>query len=627
LAVLGGQYADIAIDNFEVIEGPPCAPPSDLVATVTNPTTANISWVLANPDSVEVAYGPVGFTAGTVAGTIVGAGANPFALTGLTPGNCYDVYVRNNCTANGDSVSAWIGPEQICMPMDFDLRSDLLIAPNATCGDSALPVSLVVTNNGFSPETGFGAGAILTSGGATVSTLSFTYSGTLNPGQTDTLALGTVNTAAGGNFFLQAFANLSNDANRFNDTIGRLLFTVDLDPVTITQTPDTICGTGTMQMIKAPSFAANVGWFDANNNLLATGDTFTTPVLSATTNYIVRGLTETGQVGPLDNTFGNNAGFFSNYAAAALEFTTTKWMTIDSVTIYPEGPGIVNVVLRTNPGDSLANSRLIEVPTSFTGGAFRAALGMPVLPGNWRLAVANNGTTVTGLGRTSTNAQYPYTFSTDVSITGNNLNEAVIYYYFYNWRITVGDICSRPDAQVTAVVSDVPSAAFTFNTTPGATGFTVDFDATSSTGGNQFQWNFGDGNTGNGAQVQHVFTANGSYTVTLIVSNSCGSDTLTQTIVVAGISVPVLEGGGQVRLYPNPAVNAWRFEGSGLPNGPALFTLTDLAGRRVMERTLTIIEGNVVLDSDASALPAGTYMVVLAGEQFTTTLRLVVSGK
>lgn len=627
LAVMGGQYADIAIDNFEVIEGPPCVPPADLVAAIASPTSVNLSWIINNPDSMEVAYGSVGFNPGTVAGTTVGAGNSPFVLTGLTPGICYDIYVRNNCTANGDSVSAWIGPEQVCMPMDFDLRADFLIASNATCGDSALPVALVVTNNGFGPETGFGAGAILSSGGATITTLTFTYTGTLNPGQTDTLALGTVNTAAGGNFFLQAFANLSNDADRFNDTISRLLFTVDLNPVAITQTPDTICGTGTMQMIKDPAFAANVGWFDANNNLLATGDTFTTPVLTTTTNYIVRGITENGNVGPINNTFGNNAGFFSNYAAAALEFTTNKWMTIDSVTIYPEGPGVVNVVLRTNPGDSLANSRLIEVPASFTGGAFRAALGMPVLPGNWRLAVSTVGTTVTGLGRTSTNAQYPYTFGSDVSITGNNLNEAAIYYYFYNWRITVGDICNRPDAQVTAVVSDVPNAAFTFNSTPGATGFTVDFDAATSTGGNQFSWNFGDGNSGSGAQVQHIFTANGSYTVTLIVSNSCGSDTITQTVVVAGISVPLLNGGGQVRLYPNPAVNSWRLEGAGLPNGAALFTLTDLAGRSVLQRTLTITDGKVVLDSDASTLPAGTYMVVLAGEQFTTTLRLVVSGK
>jgi hypothetical protein len=51
----------------------------------------------------------------------------------------------------------------------------------------------------------------------------------------------------------------------------------------------------------------------------------------------------------------------------------------------------------------------------------------------------------------------------------------------------------------------------------------------------QFQWQFGDGTTGTGNPVAHTYATNGSYVVTLIVSDSVGcSDTITQTISVNG---------------------------------------------------------------------------------------------
>lgn len=61
----------------------------------------------------------------------------------------------------------------------------------------------------------------------------------------------------------------------------------------------------------------------------------------------------------------------------------------------------------------------------------------------------------------------------------------------------------------------------------------VDFSSTST--GDAWlshQWDFGDGTTDTTANPVHTYGAPGTYTVCLIVSNSCGADTLCQTVIV-----------------------------------------------------------------------------------------------
>ncbi|HEX8313836.1 MAG TPA: PKD domain-containing protein, partial [Flavisolibacter sp.] len=72
-----------------------------------------------------------------------------------------------------------------------------------------------------------------------------------------------------------------------------------------------------------------------------------------------------------------------------------------------------------------------------------------------------------------------------------------------------------------------PVAAFTANNTSGCQPpLTVNF-SNQSTGGVNYLWNFGDGNTSTQPNPSHTYTAYGNYTVTLIVTNASGcADTL-----------------------------------------------------------------------------------------------------
>jgi PKD repeat protein len=86
-------------------------------------------------------------------------------------------------------------------------------------------------------------------------------------------------------------------------------------------------------------------------------------------------------------------------------------------------------------------------------------------------------------------------------------------------------------------------ASFTANPTSGVAPLNVNFDASASqnngTGSLTYVWNFGDGSTGNGQMVSHVYQNPGTYTVSLTVSNSSGaSDTATRTITVQSANQP-----------------------------------------------------------------------------------------
>lgn len=80
-----------------------------------------------------------------------------------------------------------------------------------------------------------------------------------------------------------------------------------------------------------------------------------------------------------------------------------------------------------------------------------------------------------------------------------------------------------------------PVAAFSASTTYGTAPLSVSFDASDSTDPNgnplSYSWTFGDGSTGQGANINHVYQNPGSYAARLTVNNGQASDQETLTIV------------------------------------------------------------------------------------------------
>ncbi|MCI4668479.1 MAG: PKD domain-containing protein [Bacteroidia bacterium] len=86
-----------------------------------------------------------------------------------------------------------------------------------------------------------------------------------------------------------------------------------------------------------------------------------------------------------------------------------------------------------------------------------------------------------------------------------------------------------------------PQADFTLSTAKACEGIQVDFNDASiaDTSLTNWEWDFGDGNTATGPSVSHTYTASGTYTVSMILTNINGcSDTISKSSVIEVVERP-----------------------------------------------------------------------------------------
>ncbi len=96
------------IDDVNIVEQ--CLEPINLTATNITTTSADLSWTNpGNASQWEIEFIETG-TNPTGSGIVTSS--NPYTVTGLTPGYCYEYYVRNWCTSS--IKSDWVGPFTFC---------------------------------------------------------------------------------------------------------------------------------------------------------------------------------------------------------------------------------------------------------------------------------------------------------------------------------------------------------------------------------------------------------------------------------------------------------------------------------------------------------------------------------
>jgi len=95
-----------------------------------------------------------------------------------------------------------------------------------------------------------------------------------------------------------------------------------------------------------------------------------------------------------------------------------------------------------------------------------------------------------------------------------------------------GEQCTH---EITVVIidgevgNDIPVTDFTATPLSGISPLSVTFSDKTANNPTSWQWSFGDGGTSTEQNPVHNYTTNGLYSITLLASNSHGSDTLTRT--------------------------------------------------------------------------------------------------
>ena len=135
-----------------------------------------------------------------------------------------------------------------------------------------------------------------------------------------------------------------------------------------------------------------------------------------------------------------------------------------------------------------------------------------------------------------------------------------------------------------------------------------------------WNWSFGDGGTSTQQNPTHVYTAEGSYTVSLTVSNGTTQNTMTKEAYIRtgiyGVPEAVWEKG--VSIYPNPIGDQFNINSEVKINSLKLY---DLNGRTWLEQA---VDANKLLIC-LPELGKGYYILQLVTEKGTMQRKLSVN--
>lgn len=225
---------------------------------------------------------------------------------------------------------------------------------------------------------------------------------------------------------------------------GSASFTVasSTTPTTPSVVGQTICS-GTSASLSATG--TNVSWYNNSGVVVGTGNTFSTPILTATTTYYAQdevyypGVIR--KVGKVDSTGAGAYSSSTNYCT----FDVFRPLTIKSVKVSASGSGNRTIQLMDEIG-IIQDGGIYNIPN----GTSRVQLNYTIQPGkNYSLQVTSP---TPNLWRSSGGVSYPYTKTDTISITGSS-GGSNYFYYLYDWEIEVGGAtCSSPQVPVTATV-------------------------------------------------------------------------------------------------------------------------------------------------------------------------------
>jgi PKD repeat protein len=167
-------------------------------------------------------------------------------------------------------------------------------------------------------------------------------------------------------------------------------------------------------------------------------------------------------------------------------------------------------------------------------------------------------------------------------------------------------VCALP---VPIFTSSVNQFAATFNNTTAGT--------------NTWAWDFGDGGTSSAQNPSHTYTANGTYTVCLIATNSCGADTICHTVTISVVAVTPGISEAQVMLYPNPTGGQLKVSMTLDAATDLQLRIRDVAGKVVANFGSQQAVGEWKAQLDVSALASGMYMLEIQSQDFQIVKKFV----
>ena len=328
-----------------------------------------------------------------------------------------------------------------------DLSVDDVFASSGNCGTNNYSVNVSSSNNGIYASTGTLKLVINDS-------LTFTNSVTINGFSTAVSNFNNLNLTGGEKTLKVYFEAISSDKNRVNDSLTVNRFFKGQTEITVTN--DSTCSVNDTLYLSANG-ANEYLWYENSlgSNYLGNSNSIQLNNLTSSKTYYVKGRSNITSKGGFED-FSSNTALTASNKTDGLIFDVFAPLSIDSLTIYPNGSGDVIIKITNNLGATIA-VKTVNVPYGFYV-AQRIALGVN-LPAGEDFKITLEGTTAITWFRSNSNLAngiYPIEDDNSIfSITSSTEGESR-YHYFYDWKVSTQNCYSALTPVTAAIIQLTP---------------------------------------------------------------------------------------------------------------------------------------------------------------------------
>jgi PKD repeat protein len=143
-----------------------------------------------------------------------------------------------------------------------------------------------------------------------------------------------------------------------------------------------------------------------------------------------------------------------------------------------------------------------------------------------------------------------------------------------------------------------------------------------STGATSYAWDFGDGNTSTQQNPVNTYSAIGTYTACLAVSDGSCHDTVCKVVTISVVDIRENNLIASVSIFPNPASKNIFIDFGGKDFGKAEVSLSNIIGKTLVETT---IPANGKKPLDVSEFSQGIYFLKLKTHSGIVTKKIVIA--
>jgi PKD repeat protein len=188
------------------------------------------------------------------------------------------------------------------------------------------------------------------------------------------------------------------------------------------------------------------------------------------------------------------------------------------------------------------------------------------------------------------------------------------------YTLTAGSGNCQSSIEVIIQVLDLPIADFNYEQQPSS--YQVNFTNNSSSSSSYF-WNFGGGNSSSQENPNFVYPFDGIYPVTLIVSNGCGSDTVTKNAIVLKLNIHELMNIKGINVYPNPFSDFVNFElNENVQIHIESIEIYDISGKQLFFQQSEINQSSIQ-KIHLESLHSGTYIMKINSKESFLNIKLI----